>query len=70
MLFRSRSNENIKANNKINVPQFKPEYLIKSLHEHFNKREKIIADFIHLSDQIKHYKHIATTLTNGELEQL
>lgn len=65
-----RSDENIKANNKINMPQFKPKYLVKSLHEHFNKREKIIADFIHLSDQIKHYKHIATTLTNGELEQL
>lgn len=65
-----RSDENIKENNKINMPQFKPEYLIKSLHEHFNKREKIIADFIHLSDQIKHYKHIATNLTNGELEQL
>ncbi len=65
-----RDSNNISVNNKSKTPLYKPEYLVESIRDHFNRREKVIADFVHLSDQIKHYQHIATTLTNGELEQL
>ncbi len=65
-----RNDENVKTNKNDKIPLYKPEYIVKLIHKHFNKTEKVIADFVYLNDQIRHYKHIATTLTNGELEQL
>ena len=41
-------NGSIKINNKVNMPQFMPQYLLKSLHQYFNKHEKIIAEFVHV----------------------
>lgn len=69
-LIKLRDKNNIKVSKKNNIPLYKPNYLIQIIHQYFRTYQKVVADFIYIGDQIKHYKHIATILTNNELKQL
>jgi type III restriction enzyme len=62
--------DTISISNNNNIPSYKPHHIITAIHKHFNEKPKLIDSFVYLTNQIKHYQYIATTLTDGDLKKL